>query len=187
MGRPHAIRATAWQRYAEEAKSLHHFRQAIKDFDEADRLLPHSPFVLTTGMAVLVSALELAQSQGSDEDTKKWRARADKIASEFDNWPDYLWGRTERAAYYTLTGQFDKATQEEADLVVRGVGSGVPMTVQRFLQGDSESLQGELRLGCDYANARVCLALVLAAGSEWRCSGCGERTRFGRPAPNRGI
>jgi len=72
-------------------------KQAIADYEAAQRLIPDNGFVQSNGLFVYLCGIELAKSQG--EDFADWQAKADGIRR--------AWPNSEQALHPGLDGISD--------------------------------------------------------------------------------
>ena len=165
-GAAHAIRATALQEHGLESKEVDDFRRAIEDFEEAEMLLGHSPFVLAIGLSILTDGIDLAEYQGSESDAQEWRRRGEEIAAKLREWPGHLKGGMELAVFYAATDQLERLRELEDELLRSGVGNRLlTQTSTAFPSCDMSMLDKGLK-GKEQPEARICHAIVLAEMSK---------------------
>ena len=147
-----------------ESKDIVDFEQAVEDLQQAESLVPNSPFVESEGLYVLMVASDLAKSQGVDRE--EWRDHAAMLASRCEARPDYPSGREKAAKFFYLSGDEDRASRLESELVEQGVCEWSPKWALMFEEEKLMELERDLRSHSPDLDARICLALLFAEKSD---------------------
>ncbi len=147
-----------------ETKDIRDFQRAVEDLQQAEELVPNSPFVESEGLYVLMVSSEIAKDQHTDR--QEWIDHAALLASRCEARPDYPNGREKVAKFYFLAGETDRASRQESELIERGVCEWSPKWALMFEQRQLEQLETELRARLPDLDARICLALLLAEKSD---------------------
>ncbi len=156
--------------YATATKNMKDFHQAVDDFEQAEELLPGSPFVLTVGIRVLANAVVFARHTKDETLAAKWQTRGDEIVRLLKEFPQALAGRTRIAYFYYATGREALAGEIEADLIGPddryGVGGIAPWAARLYPRRKAELERGVKEEIADHTaltrfiDARVYLAMV---------------------------
>ena len=110
--------------------------QAVADITLASSILPDTPLVLSTTLAVHQAVLSHADDSSWDVGDSPYLA--EEAATALDKYPKYAYGRVIRMMYFRQIGQHDRANQELEAALDLGFGGLWTKAVKAYEHNDQE-------------------------------------------------